>query len=145
MSPTAWFSTGVVLLLLELLGAAFFCACLAVGAFAAGLAAVVAPAELRLQLVAFVVVAPAALWISRAALRHNDRSNETPMNRDALIGKVATVTHAIEHGSCGRVAAFGTDWLARAASVDSIPQHARVQIVDVEGTTLVVVPSITFP
>lgn len=142
MPAIAWFSSGVVLALLELVGTSFSCVCLALGAFAAGLASVVAPADLRLQIVAFVVVAPAALWISRKMLHHNDRASEMPTNRDALIGRTATVTLAIEGGARGRVALFGTDWLARTVSGNPVSQHARVNVVDVDGTTLVVVPLI---
>lgn len=137
-----WFLAGIVLIVAEMVTAGFWLACLAVGCVAAGLVGLVPFAGLTLQTVAFAVTSLASMiGLRPVMLRHFQLGpgSEVRTGVDALLGKTGVVLERIDPASRqGRVKVEGEDW--RGASVDDTPIEAgaRVTVIQVDGTTLVV-------
>jgi membrane protein implicated in regulation of membrane protease activity len=105
----------------------------------AGLAAAGLP--LPAQLAAFTVIAAAGVALSRPVVRRIAR--RPPPRRfgvDALIGRPALVTREVT-GLGGRVRIGGEEWSARAYDENLvIPVGAKVDVMEVAGSTAVVYP-----
>jgi membrane protein implicated in regulation of membrane protease activity len=137
-----WFLSAVVLLVAEMLAPGFWLACLAVGCVAAGLVGLLPFAGLALQTVAFAATSLGSmLGLRPLLLRHFQLGPGGGVRTgvDALLGKRGVVLERIDPISRqGRVKVEGEDW--RGASVDDAPIEAgaRVTVIQVDGTTLVV-------
>jgi membrane protein implicated in regulation of membrane protease activity len=137
-----WFLSAVVLLVAEMLAPGFWLACLAVGCVAAGLVGLLPFAGLALQTVAFAATSLGSmLGLRPLLLRHFQLGPGGGVRTgvDALLGKRGVVLERIDPISRqGRVKVEGEDW--RGASVDDLPIEAgaRVTVIQVDGTTLVV-------
>lgn len=137
-----WFVAAVLLLGAEMFTPGFWLACLAVGAVAAGVTALVPGLGIVVQGVTFAATSLLSLVGLRPALLRRfqlEPGGGVRTGVDALLGKTGIVTERIEPASGGgRVKVGGEDW--RGASVDDsvIEPGTRVMVIQVDGTTLVV-------
>jgi membrane protein implicated in regulation of membrane protease activity len=137
-----WFLSAIVLVVAEMFTAGFWLACLAVGCVAAGLVGLVPFAGLTLQTVAFAATSLAGMIGLRPLMLRRFQlgpGSEVRTGVDALLGKTGIVLERIDPASRqGRVKVEGEDW--RGASIDDTPIEAgaRVTVIQVDGTTLVV-------
>src|SRR3954451_13760022 len=139
-----WFVAALALLVLELASTTFFSIFLAVGAFAAGLLAFVAPdSPIWVQAVLAIAVAMLGVVVGRPLLRQRlRRQGEPPLTpgvHGGFVGQRALCLDEIG-GELhpGHVRLAGETWLAYAADHRPIPSGAPVIVTAVRGTTLVV-------
>lgn len=137
-----WFVAAVVLVVAEMFTAGFWLACLAVGCVAAGLVGLIPVAGLTLETIAFTATSLASMIGLRPLMLQRFQLGPGAGVRtgvDALLGKRGVVLERIDPVSrLGRVKVEGEDW--RGVSVDdtAIEVGARVTVIQVDGTTLVV-------
>ena len=137
-----WFLAAIVLVVAEMFTPGFWLACLAVGCVAAGLIGLIPFAGLTLETVAFAATSLASMIGLRPVMLRRFQLGPGAGVRtgvDALPGKRGVVLERIDPVSRqGRVKVEGEDW--RGASVDDTPIEAgaRVTVIQVVGTTLVV-------
>ena len=140
-----WLVAGLLLVALEVHSQAFFAVFLAMGAFAA---AIVTAAGLSLWLsaVAFAAVAVGGTALLRPAVRRAvDRRAgprlALPGSSDGLIGSSAlTIDPVGDEHHPGHARLAGESWLAVTEEPGGLAPHTQVMVVDVRGTTLVVIP-----
>ena len=131
-----WLIGGVLLLIAELIAPGFFLIFIGAAAIATGLAALLLPIGVALQLALFTVLAYLAARVGgrRAYAMRYDYSADPLLNDRAkrLLGRVVVATQAIDAHS-GRVRVGDSEWSARGgpAAVGD-----RVRIVDIEGNCL---------
>ena len=137
-----WFVAAVVLVVAEMFTAGFWLACLAVGCVAAGLVGLIPFAGLTLETIAFTATSLASMIGLRPVFMKRFQlgpGGDVRTGIDALLGKTGIVLERIDpRARVGRVKVEGEDW--RGASVDDTPIEvgARVTVIQVDGTTLVV-------
>ncbi len=137
-----WFLSAIVLVVAEMFTPGFWLACLAVGCVAAGLVGLIPFASLTLETVAFAATSLASMIGLRPIMLRRFQLGPGAGVRtgvDALLGKRGVVLERIDPVSrLGRVKVEGEDW--RGVSVDDTPIEAgaRVTVIQVDGTTLVV-------
>ena len=136
-----WIAAGVILLILEILIPAFVCICFAAAAFIVGILGFtgILP-SLESQILTFALLSPVFVFASRRILRHREKDPGVATNADELLGKAAVVVEEIDPGGHGRISLYGIDWRARSSNTDVIPLNARVTVVSIDGTTLIVSP-----
>lgn len=135
-----WFVLALLLGALEIASPGAFMIWLAGAALATGVLTLLLGLGWELQLVAFAVLAVAAVLAGRVYLRrHPIRSADPPLNRraDRLVGEVVTVAEAIRHGQ-GRVQVGDSPWIAAGPDMAA---GARARIVSVDGNRLHVEPA----
>ncbi|MFO7244101.1 MAG: NfeD family protein [Actinomycetes bacterium] len=139
MDASAWWFIGAAVLgIVLMLTVEFTFAMLAVGALAAGFAALFG-ASLPLSIAIFAVVSAALTFFLRRPLMRKFRSEEPPVtNVDALLGKRALVVAAVTTRQ-GRVKLNGEVWTARTESGE-IAEDAYARVVRIEGATAIVEP-----
>ena len=142
-----WFVVGVVLLLGELHTAAFYAIFLGVGAFAAGLLALLVPdSPIWVQALLALVVAIVGVAIVRPRfatrfLRHQGGAASRAVH-GGFVGEQALATDPIgDELHPGHVRLAGESWLAISHDGSEIGGDAPVIITAVRGTTLVVRPA----
>ena len=124
----------------EILLPGVFLIWVAIAAWITGLIVAFIPLSLALQLVIFVLLAFATVWLGRQYYARVPVANPDPnlnVRASRLIGQVVTVESAIENGR-GRVRVGDGVW--NAAGPDA-PSGAKVRIVAAEGTLLTVEPA----
>ena len=139
-----WFLAAIGLVVAEMFIATpgLWLACLAVGCAAAGLVGLVPFAGLALQTIAFTATSVASMIGLRPLMLRRFQlgpGGGVRMGVDALLGKRGVVLERIDPVSrLGRVKVEGEDW--RGVSVDDTPIEAgaRITVIQVDGTTLVV-------
>lgn len=111
-----------------------------VGALAAlGVWALGAP--LWAQVLTFAAVSMLMLILLRPFLRKFVDPHKVPTNVDALIGKEAIVTEAIDNlAAVGTIKVNGVTWTARSKSGAHIPAGTVVAVREVEGVKAIVEP-----
>ena len=109
-----------------------------IGALAA-LAACLLGAALWLQVLIFALVSLAMLLLLRPFLRKFVDPHKVPTNVDALIGKQAAVSEAIDNlAGVGTIKVNGVVWSARSADGSHIPAGTVVIVKAVEGVKAIV-------
>jgi membrane protein implicated in regulation of membrane protease activity len=136
-----WTLLGVLLLVAEMFTPGFWLACLAVGAFAGGVAGLLPGVGTTVEVIVASVTSLASMVGLRPMLMRRFRLGATELrtNVEALLGKTGVVTERIEGGARqGRLVVEGENW--RGASVDKgiLEPGTRVMVVQVDGTTLLV-------
>jgi len=137
-----WFLAAIVLIVAEMFTPGFWLACLAAGCVAAGLVGLIPFAGLTLETVAFAATSLASMIGLRPVMLRRFQLGPGAGVRtgvDALLGKRGVVLERLDPVSRqGRVKVEGEDW--RGASVDDTPIEvgARITVIQVDGTTLVV-------
>jgi membrane protein implicated in regulation of membrane protease activity len=140
-----WLIGGVVLLIAELIAPGFFLVFIGGAAIVTGIAALLLPLSVALQLVLFAVLAFLAVRIGgrRAYSMRYDYSADPFLNDRAkrMLGKVVVATQPIDSNG-GRVRVGDSEWSARGGPAQP---GERVRIVDVEGNCLKVEPEHVLP
>ena len=140
-----WLIGGVVLLIAELIAPGFFLVFIGGAAVATGLAALLLPLSLALQLVLFAVLAVLAVRIGgrRAYSMRYDYSADPFLNDRVkrMLGKVVVVSQPVDRTG-GRVRVGDSEWSARGGPA---AVGERVRIVDVDGNCLKVEPEHVLP
>lgn len=135
---TVWIVSAGLLAIGELLTAGFFLLPFAVGAGAAGILAL-SGVSVATQIVMFIVVSVAFLWLLQRFAIKDVRGELQPVGAARYIGSHAVVIEAVERlGNRGRVKMGTEDWRATIDSNDTIPVGAEVRVVEVRGARLVV-------
>jgi len=146
MSPEwLWLIGGIVLLIAELIAPGFFLVFIGGAAVATGLASLLLPIALPLQLAIFAVLAFLSVRIGgRRAYSMRYEHTTDPFLNDRvkrMLGNVVVATQPIDaHG--GRVRVGDSEWSARGGPAQP---GERVRIVDVEGNCLKVEPEHVLP
>jgi len=140
-----WLVAGLVLLALEAHTQAFYALFVAVGAFAAAIAAGIG-VPVWADAVVFAGVAAGGAILVRPALkslsdRHQPARLSLPGASDSLVGQRALTIDAVgdEHHP-GHARLAGERWLAVTEEPEGLAPETPVMVIDVRGTTLVVMP-----
>lgn len=140
-----WLIGGVLLLIAELVAPGFFLVFIGSAAILTGVAALLLPLGLPLQLAIFALVAFLAVRIGgrRAYSMRYDYSSDPFLNDRArrLLGKVVVVSQPVDTNG-GRVRVGDSEWSARGGPAQP---GDRVRIVDIEGNCLKVEPEHVLP
>ena len=135
-----WMIVGVLMFIGEIFTPGFLLACLGLGCFAAGVAALLG-AGITVQAISFIVVSLIIFFGVRPFfLRHFYRAaTGVKTNVDALVGKTGIVTQTIDPlTSSGRVNVGGEDWRGMTEGDAKIEAGTRISVVKVDGTKLIV-------
>lgn len=140
-SPALWFSLAALLVIIEILSGAMIAACLSAGCLVSGIMALLGfgPTALVVGLIAgtlaaFVSVVP----LIKHFRSRNPKAAAAVSGMEALTGREACVTEAIEDGGKGRVRIDGDNWQARSNSGCSVPAGTKVRVVGHESIVLIV-------
>ena len=143
--PWLWLIGGVVLLIAELIAPGFSLVFIGGAAIATGVASLLLPLGVALQLAIFAILAFLAVRIGgrTAYSMRYDYSADPLLNDRAkrLLGKVVVATQPIDSHN-GRVRVGDSEWSARGGPAAT---GERVRIVDVEGNCLKVEPEHALP
>jgi membrane protein implicated in regulation of membrane protease activity len=135
---TVWIVSAALLALGELLTAGFFLLPFAVAAGAAGILALVG-VGVAAQIIVFVVVSVAFLWLLQRFARKDIHGELIPVGAARYIGASALVTGPVDRLSGeGRVMMGTEDWRATTDGDDEIPVGSEVRVIEVRGARLVV-------
>lgn len=137
--PWSWWVLGVILLILEIVVPGVFLFWIGLAGVATGLLSLMlwgsAIWAWQVQVVTFVVLAFVAVLIGRTVLKRGETDSDEPhlnQRAESLVGRVVTVTEAIENGR-GRVKVGDTTW---SVSGPDAPAGAKVRIVSAVGNEL---------
>lgn len=132
-----WLILGVVLLIVEMLGAAGFLLGLGVGALLTALiVAVLGAINWQAQLLCFAVFSVAATWLYWARFRHINEATDQPLLNSVearLLGKQAVLIEDMTANK-GRVQIGDSLWNVEAS--ENYPANTSVKVVAVDGMTL---------
>mgnify|MGYP000049382071 CR=1 FL=1 len=135
----SWWVIGVVLLVLEIIAPGVFLFWIGLAAIATGALSLAfwgaAFWPWQVQAVVFVALSFLAVLVGRSFLRRGENDSDEPtLNRrgESMIGRVVTVTDAIENGR-GRVKIGDTTW---SVSGPDASAGAKVRIVSASGNDL---------
>jgi len=140
-----WFMVGLLLVALEVHSQAFFAIFLAAGAFAATITTALS-APIWLSAVVFAGVAIGGTLLIRPTLKRiSDRRMgprlSLPGSSDSLVGaRALTVDPVGDEHHPGHARLAGERWLAVTEEPGGLQPDTQVMVVDVRGTTLVVMP-----
>ena len=137
-----WLLVAVVLVVTELLTLAFVALYFAVGAVGAAIAGGLG-ANVGVQLAVFGVVSLASLVLTRRPLRRAlGRTPTVITNAPTVVGKRAVVTRPILEGpgQRGQVRVGTEEWSARGESENAIVEGTTVEVIAIDGVSLVVRP-----
>ena len=141
----AWLIAGLLLLAIEAHTTAFYALFLAGGAFAGAIVAGIGLPE-WVAAIAFAAVAAGGTTLIRPALQASWASHQGPRltmpgQSDALIGQRAlTIDDVGDEHHPGHARLAGESWLAFTEEPGGVRPDTSVMVVDVRGTTLVVMP-----
>lgn len=93
------------------------------------------------QIAVFLVVSIVLLACLRPFVKRFVTPKKTATNVDALIGKQARMLRGAEKFEVGTVKLDGKEWSVRSLNGETLPQGSVVQIVKVEGVTLLASPA----
>jgi len=127
-----WMTAAVVFLIMELMSPTFIFACFVAGSLVAGVYSYLYPGAYYWQVGIFLVITLGLLPLTRSLARKITKESPQKSNIDALIGKVALVTKAVDPDLGGQVKIEGEIWLARADVPVAV--NEKVRIVGVSGT-----------
>lgn len=133
-----WWIAAVVLLILEVFAPGAFFLWLAIAAGVLGLVLMALPAMAwDMQLLVFAVLSVAAVVLGRVWLKRHPIGTDRPtLNRrgDQYVGRVFTLDEPVINGF-GKIRVDDTTWKIRG---NDCAAGARVRVVGVDGTTLLV-------
>lgn len=136
-----WLIVAAILIVIEVLTQMMWAMCLATGALAAMVCALCGlgfVAQISVLAATGIVVYLALLPLfNRIHARSSERKARTGM--DALLGRRATVTHAIHPGRLGRARIDGDNWQVKAPGVShTIPVGSEVVVTSYDSIILTV-------
>jgi len=127
-----WLTAAVVFLILELMSPTFIFACFVAGSVLAGAYSYFYPESYYWQVGIFLVITLGLLPLTRSLAKKITKESPQKSNIDALIGKTALVTKAIDPDLGGQVKIEGEVWMARADQ--AIAANEKVRVVSISGT-----------
>ena len=130
-----WLALIVVFIIMEAATVQLISTWFAVGALAAMIVSLIG-GEVWLQVVVFLTVSIVLLALLWPMARKHLKPKLVATNADALIGKVCTVTEAIDPIEGGRVKLGDVTWSAR--SEKEIPAGTQVKILKIQGAKVFV-------
>lgn len=137
-----WVMLAVILSIAEIFTAGFFLLPFGIGAAVAALLEFVWPGSIGWQWAAFVGLSSLLLIVLR---RFSDRVTHEPPERvagDRLLGRVGVVLSPLgPRGESGMVRVEREEWRADQRGEEPIAVGARVRVLAVEGTRLIVEPA----
>ena len=140
-----WLIGGIVLLIAELIAPGFFLVFIGGAALATGIASLLLPLSVPLQLAVFALLAflSARIGGRRAYSMRYEHSTDPFLNDRVkrLLGQVVVATQPIDRNG-GRVRVGDGEWSARGGPAEP---GQRVRIVDIEGNCLKVEPEHALP
>ena len=96
---------------------------------------------LRLQIILFLIVAVAALILTRPLVKKHLNAQVKPTNADRIIGMACQVTEDIDNiAATGAVSVQGKIWTARSKTGQPFKTGDLVRAVAIEGVKLIVIP-----
>ena len=134
-----WLLAGLLLATAEVIAPGFFLIWVGAAAILTGLATLMLGLTLPLQFALFAIAAVAALYAGRRWLKMHPITTSDPMLNDRaarLIGRTVVATEPLS-GGAGRVRVGDSMWNA---SGPDAPAGTRMQVVGVDGGTLLVAP-----
>lgn len=134
-----WFVAAGLLAVGEMLTAGFFLLPFAIGAAAAGILAL-ADVAVPFQIVSFVVVSVASLWMLQQFARKDIHGELVPVGAARYIGATAIVKEPISRFDIGWVKMGTEDWRATTDLDAELTVDTVVRVVEVRGARLVVEP-----
>lgn len=133
-----WMALAAVFVVGEMFTAGFFLLWFGVGAAAAGAFALLG-LSFPWQLAAFVVVSGVMLAVSRRFADRFSKKQPPGIGADRFIGLKGLVLEEIDNATnTGQVRLQKEEWRADSATGEVIPVGARVEVVRLDGTHLVV-------
>jgi len=138
-----WVVLALVFAGAELLTLSFVAFYPAIGALAAAVTAALG-GNTWIQLIVFAVVSVVSLLLTRRPLlRLMSRTPQVPSNAPTVVGKRAVVVIAVEEGpgQRGQVRVGTEHWSARSEDERAIAEGTTVDVVRIDGVSLVVRPS----
>jgi membrane protein implicated in regulation of membrane protease activity len=140
-----WLLVAAILVVTEILTLAFVALYFAVGAVGAAIAGGLG-ANVGIQLAVFGIVSLASLVLTRRPLRRAlSRTPAVVSNAPTVVGKRALVTRPILEGPGrrGQVRVGTEEWSARGESENAIGEGVTVEVVAIDGVSLIVRPVAT--
>lgn len=137
-----WIAMAIIFLIAELFTTGFFLICFGFGAGAAAIAAYFG-FDPFVQILIFIVVSGIAVLLTRPITRRFNETNRNFVASDRVLQKQALVLAEINAAAgTGMVRVDAEEW--RAVSVDGsvIAKDAVVEVLRIDGTRLVVRPSL---
>ena len=96
-------------------------------------------ASFAIQVVIFLVVTIAALFVTRPLVKKITHFKKEDTNAGRYVGKEGFVTSEINNTkNCGLVSVMGTVWSAKSETGDILSENELVEVVAIEGVKLVV-------
>lgn len=134
-----WVIVALVLVVAEMFNGDFWLVCLGIGALLAAVVSLVLPGIVP-GILAFSLGSVAGLvGVRPVLLRYFHRIPGLRTNVEALVGRIGTVTEAIDPGTGrGRVLVEGENWRGVTLDERALPAGTKVSVVQVDGTQLVV-------
>ncbi len=135
-----WMLAGAILLIGEVLTVGFFLLWFSIGAFIAGLLALLGISQFW-QLLSFVVISAILFAISRKFAEKVTKSQPDGIGANRMLGKTGIVLEEINNEkNTGRVRIDQDEWRADSCNDNVIETGIRVKVIDVKGTRLIVEP-----
>lgn len=138
---TIWLIAAAVLLVVEVMTQMMWALCLTIGALGA-MTCALCGLDMAWQAVAMALLSTAAYIGLLPLFRRWHKRTETKEARtgmDALLGRRATVTHAIHPGQLGRARIDGDNWQVKApAATETLPAGTEVVVTSYDSIILTV-------
>ena len=131
-----WLAAFVIFLIVEIATPSMFFVGFAVSALLTGGVAFFAPEAYYWQIGIFIFISVILVPFTRKFANRITKDSPSESNIDAMIGKVAIVTQAIDPDTGGMIKYEGETW--RATANESIPSQAKVKIISISGTKVYV-------
>jgi membrane protein implicated in regulation of membrane protease activity len=133
-----WMAVAAVFILGEIFTAGFFLLWFGIGAAVAGVLAIL-DLHPGWQWASFVVVSAVLFAATRRIAEKFTKKQPPGVGADRFVGKVGVVLEEIDNlKNTGRVRIDRDEWRADSETDDTIPVDARVKVVGLDGTHLVV-------
>ena len=138
---TIWIAAAVIFIAVEAATVGLISIWFAFGAVAA-LVSTFLGGEIWLQIVVFLIVSAAAMYITKPIVKKYVNPRKKPTNADRLFAMVGLVTEEIDNiANTGTIAISGQTWTARSQTGENIAVGEKVQPVSIEGVKLIVAKS----
>lgn len=137
--PWLWFALAVVLFVLESIVPGVHFVWFGLSALIVGVIGLATPLAWEWQLIAFALIAMAAVfWVRQKSREESAHPDVADLNvRGAqYIGRIVTIEDAIVNGR-GKVRVGDTVWVAKG---EDSPKGANVKVTGADGTVLIVSP-----
>ena len=132
-----WMGGGLLLCILEMVIPGVYLFWLGIAALITGLAALILPIGLPVELILFTVLSVTIIFASRRWTRSDAIPTNDPLLNDRtgrMVGEVLTLVSAIDDGQ-GRARVGDGEWIVQGPA---LPAGAKVRVIGAQGTVLLV-------